>query len=213
VLSFDEVIATTRAVRRFTAGPVPDEVLGRVLAAGNAAPSGGNTQPWRFLVVRSEDGRRFLGDTYARCWQRYIEGNALVAGVPPAHIRPRMDASSAGHLASHLAEVPVLLLVGMAHREHPLVRTGLPGSDHPVFTTDYASVFPAIQNVLLACRAEGLGAVLTTIALLEEAGIKAHFGVPPEVELVALLPIGWPKGRFAAPTRGDLEQVVHRDVW
>jgi nitroreductase len=116
--------------------------------------------------------------------------------------------SAASHLAEHLHEAPVLLLVCMLPRT--LVLPPDPESEPPSPAALYASIFPAVQNILLACRAYGLGA---TLHLLYEKGIKERLRIPPEIETVAMLPIGYPVGRFGPTSRASVEEVTYWDEW
>lgn len=209
-----EVMYQLRAMRRLKPDAVPEELIWKLLEAGTKAPSGGNSQVWRFLVVRDADGKRFIQERYQQAWQRYVQHNMETAAKspPPAEeLAARMRMGRAGtYLAEHLAQVPVLLLVCMTpRRDLPPMATGA----QPRPAALYASIFPAVQNILLAARALGLGAVLTTLHLLHEDEIKARFGIPAEVETVALLPIGYPKGRFGPTTRRPPQEVAYWDRW
>ncbi len=213
-----EIMYSLRAMRRLKPDPVPDELIWTVLDAAIRAPSGGNTQPWRFLVIRDDETKRFLQERYKRGWDRYLVANmqaASEAPVPPtpAEIEARVRmVASAGHLAEHLHEAPVLLLVCMMPRSLALPPD--PESQPPSPAALYASIFPAVQNILLACRAHGLGATLTTLHLLYERSIKERLAIPAEVESVALVPIGWPLGRFGpTKTRAPIDTVTYWDRW
>lgn len=211
-----EILYSLRSMRRLRPDPVPDELIWAVLDAAIQAPSGGNTQPWRFLVIRDAGTKRFIQERYKRGWDRYVVANAraAVAAVPmtpeEAAARAKM-VTAASHLAEHLHEAPVLLLVCMLPRTMDLPPD--PESEPPSAAARYASIFPAVQNVLLACRAHGLGATLTTLHLLYEPAIKARLGIPAEVETVALVPIGWPVGRFGGVRRAPVETVTFWDAW
>ncbi|MCC6764704.1 MAG: nitroreductase family protein [Deltaproteobacteria bacterium] len=211
-----EIMYSLRSMRRLKADPVPDELIWKVLDAGVRAPSGGNVQPWRFLVVRDAETKRFIQERYKRGWDRYLVASmqaAATAAVPmteAAAARMKMVAA-ASHLAEHLHEAPVLLLVCMAPRRMELSPD--PESRPPSPAALYASIFPAVQNVLLACRACGLGATLTTLHLHYEDAIKERLGIPAEIETVALLPIGWPVGRFGPVARASVETLTYWDRW
>jgi nitroreductase len=208
-----EVMYQLRAMRRLKTDPVPDDLVWKVIEAGTKAPSGGNTQVWRFLVIRDPDGKRFIQERYQRAWDLYVQANmdaAAKSPPPPEEAAPRMRmARAASYLATHLHAVPVLLLVCM------LPRGGLTtlGSRRISPAALYASIFPAVQNILLAARALGLGAVLTTLHLLYEDEIKARFQIPAEVESVALIPIGYPQGKFGPTTRNPVETVTYWERW
>jgi nitroreductase len=212
-----ETMYSLRSMRRLRPDPVPDDLLWKILDAAVQAPSGGNVQPWRFLVIRDADTKRFVQERYERGWDRYVAANmkaAAAATVPmseeEAAARMKMVAA-ASHLAEHLHEAPVLLLVCMLPRKMDLPPD--PESQPPSPAALYASIFPAVQNILLACRAHGLGATLTTLHLLYERAIKERLGIPAEIETVALVPIGWPVGRFGAVTRAPVETVTYWDEW
>ena len=214
---FSKIMYSLRSMRRLKPDPVPDELLWKVLDAAVQAPSGGNTQPWRFLVVRDDATKRFLQERYHRGWNRYVQANlkaAAEAPVPPtpeeAAARVKM-VTAANHLAEHLHEAPVLLLVCMLPRTLDLPPD--PESQPPSPAALYASIFPAVQNILLACRAHGLGATLTTLHLMYERGIKERLGIPAEVQTVAMLPIGYPVGRFGPVARAPVETVTFWDAW
>lgn len=212
-----EVMYSLRSMRRLKADAVPDEILWKVLDAAIQAPSGGNTQPWRFLVIRDAETKRFIQERYKRGWDRYVVANMQAAAAAPVPMTAEETAArakmvtAASHLAEHLHEAPVLLLVCMLPRTMDLPPD--PESQPPSAAARYASIFPAVQNVLLACRAHGLGATLTTLHLLYEPAIKARLAIPPEIETVALVPIGWPVGRFGPVRRAPVETVTFWDAW
>ena len=212
-----EIMYSLRSMRRLKSDPVSDDLVWKVLEAATRAPSGGNTQPWRFLVVRDPAAKAFLQERYKRGWDRYLQANLqAAAAVPvppsPAETEARMRmVGAASHLAEHLHEAPVLLLVCMLPRVLALPPD--PESQPSSPAALYASVFPAVQNILLACRAYGLGATLTTLHLLYEQAIKARLGIPPEIETVAMIPIGHPVGRFGPTTRAPVESVTFWDSW
>jgi nitroreductase len=203
-------------MRRLKPDPVPEHVIWRILEAATQAPSGGNSQPWRFLVVQDPALKSFVQARYKRGWDLYLRANLEAASKrttrpSPADVERQMrTARAASHLAEHLHEVPVLLFVCMVPRDLALVPAGAGrGAGGAAL---YASIFPAVQNVLLACRALGLGATLTTLHLLAEDEIKERLGVPAEVDTVALVPIGYPLGKFG-PTGGrqPVEEVTYWD--
>ena len=217
-----EIMYSLRAMRRLKPEPVPEALIWRIVDAATQAPSGGNSQPWRFLVIQDPDLKRFVQQRYRRAWDRYVQANLEAAMrrrepvAADAVERQRRLAQAATHLADHLHEAPVLLLVAMMPRDLNMTAdpNGPPRSPAAVYAALHASVFPAVQNVLLACRALGLGATLTTLHLLYEPEIKAELGIPAEVETVALIPIGYPVGKFG-PTTGRLpaEDVTFWDGW
>ncbi len=194
-----EAIGTLRAMRRLKPDPVSDEDVWKVLDAAIKAPSGGNRQPWNFIVVRDPEIRRRLGEYYLDAW-----GKAYAGGPGRARLDDPRSARvyrSAEHLAHHLAEAPVLIIVTL-RKDGPTLPP-LAGS----------SIYPAIQNLMLAARALGLGTTLTTLHKLHEREVKELLGIPEQVETMALIPLGRPKGRFGPPTRLPVEKVVYWERW
>ncbi len=214
-----EIMYSLRAMRRLKPDPVPEALVWKIIEAGTKAPSGGNSQPWRFLVVQDPQLKRFVQERYRAALTLYLRAGADAAarrtegaaGDPassPGALRRARVAAAAIHLADHLHEAPVLLFVCLMPRDLPLL------GDRPHRgPAIYASIFPAVQNILLACRALGLGTTLTTLHLLHEKEIKERLGIPAEVETVALLPIGYPTGRFGPTTRTPPEEVTYWDGW
>jgi nitroreductase len=172
-----EAIDTTRAIRKFKPDSVPDELLHQVLAAAGQAPSGNNSQPWRFIVLRSEGAKQ--------------------------RIRERLERPQDGPL---LAVVPVIVLVCSQRRTPGPADGGL-----------YAPVMPAAQNLLLAARALGLGGNLTMAHRGQEEQLKKELGVPDDVEIDLLIPLGYPDGsragRHGKKTRMRLDELTHEERW
>ena len=205
-------MSTTRAVRRLRADPVPDEVLRRVLTAATWAPSGGNRQPWRVIVVRAAEIKQQLGARYLARWRSYAEGQRAQLGALPEASRARSQrAYAAGdYLAEHFADAPVVLVFcfdprGLAITDRALPRPSVVGG---------GSLYPAVQNALLACRNEGLGCVLTTLLCADEPDIAPLLGLPAPWATYAFVPIGYPVGGgHGALNRRPLEQMAFADRW
>jgi nitroreductase len=196
-----EIISTTRSMRRLKPDPVPNELIRRILEAGVCAPSGGDMQRWRFLVIRDPKVKEIVGALYKRAWNEQV-GPRYRSGEPaPAMSRVGflrlLDAAE--YLAAHIHEAPVWIV--------PCLEGGTPTR------TSGSSIYPAVQNMLLAARALGLGATLTTLYLQFEKEAEAAFGLPPNVHSYALLPIGYPMGRFGPVRRIALADVVYEDRW
>jgi nitroreductase len=194
-----EAIYTLRAIRRFRPDPVPDELIWRVLEAATMAPSGGNRQPWRFIVVRDPQVKARLGEFYLEGWNRIYGPLREDALSNPAMARIYR---SAEHLAHHLAEVPVLIVACLQTSPWP-ASTSPPGS----------YIYPAVQNLMLAARALGLGTVLTTLYRVREEETRALLGIPEGWETMALIPLGWPRTPFGPLRRLPVEQVTYWDRW
>jgi nitroreductase len=189
-----EGIRTTRAIRRLRPDPVPPELIRKVCEAGTFAPSGGNRQPWTFVAVTEAARRAFVAERYLEAFRRYIAPALERAGQPDFPEAKRRNVRAALHLAEHLHEVPVLLFVaGWLRRGEPQIQ----------------ALFPCVQNVLLACRAVGLGASLTTVHRAHGREIDEFLGLPPERPSCAMLPIGWPRGRYGRPPRRPVDECLH----
>lgn len=202
-----EGLMTTRAIRRYTGEAVTDEEVLTCLRAANQAPSGGNIQPWQFVVVTEAAGKARLGDLYRRAYFRYEA--AMLPTVEfrsPEHEEAFMrTVRSSRHLAEHLAAAPVIILVLM-----PGISMTLHDTEGDLDVgTPYASVYPAVQNLMLAARALGIGSVLTTVHRIYQDEVRAAFDIPERYETVALVPLGRPRGRFGVAPRRPAEKVTH----
>jgi nitroreductase len=207
-----EAMSTLRAVRRLRTDPIPHEVLERVLQAACWAPTGGNQQPWRVVVVLDPDKKAALREIYRPEWQKYVEGfMARLSSLPADELAKWEKVAAAGdHLADHLHEAPAILLFCanpkmMAITDAKLDRVSMVGG---------GSVYPAVQNAMLACVAEGLGCTLTTLHCLREGEVKELFDVPDPWATVAMVPIGYPVGRGHGPiTRQPPSALAYLDAF
>ncbi len=199
-----EAIYTQKAIRRLKPDPVADELVSKLIEAATKAPSGGNRQPWAFIVIKEAQTKQQLGQWYRDAWDKTY-------GMILQEQRGQFSDSftrvyrSAEHLAFHLAEAPVLILV--CAQDMPAGLGSAAAASH------YGSVFPAVQNLLLAARGLGLGATLTTLHKMHDAEVKELLGIPANAETVALIPIGYPKGKYGPTARRPLDQVVHYERW
>ena len=193
-------LMTTRAMRRFTDEPVTDEEVERILAAAVQAPSGGNIQPYQFLVVTDAERRASIGAIYLRAYDRYEP--AVLALFPPmedpdARRRHERNWAMSRHLAETIGSAPVMVLV-LAPRISMTVRDA--DGDMDVGSV-LASVYPAVQNLVLAARSMGIGTCLTTVYRIHEAEVRAVCDIPDRYDVVALLPLGRPTGRWGVAPR------------
>jgi nitroreductase len=197
-----EIIHTTRAMRRLKPDPVPEELIRKILEAGQCAASGGNAQRWRFLVIKDPEIKRRVQVYYKRAFDETI-GPRYRTSPPPPGVSPeryRRQHTAVEYLTDHFHEAPVWIVACLEDGPHPNRAAG-------------SSIYPAVQNMLLAARALGLGSTLTTRHLLHEKESEAALGLPPGVHSYAILPIGWPMGRFGPLGRGPLQDVVYLDRW
>ncbi len=188
-----EGIRTTRAIRRLLPDPVPRELIRKVCEAGSLAPSGGNRQPWRFIAVTDAKRRQWVADRYRPAFHEYIAAGQKAARDPVFPESSRRMQRAALHLADHLHEAPVLLFVaGWTRRGQPQLQ----------------ALMPAVQNILLACRAVGLGASLTTLHRSFGEECDRWLQLPENCPTCALIPIGWPKGRYGRPPRKSVDECL-----
>ncbi len=189
---FFEVVHTQRAARSFLADDVDDETVARILTAATHAPSAENSQPFVFIVVRDPALRATIGELTARIWQ----GGARALEEPrlsPAFLRD-VDRGAMGGIAA----APVLVVVcGDTRLTYPQSMD--------------ASVFPAVQNLLLAAHALGLGSTLTTMPVLAGGELSGPLGLPPEVVPVAVVPLGHLPAPLGPPRREPLSEKAHLD--
>ncbi len=216
-----EGLRTTGAVREFLAEPVADEVVARVLDTARFAPSGGNRQAWRVVVVRDPAVRRGLRDCYLPGWYEYLAmgGAGLVPWAPVTDraaeaeaLRGAADLAAAaaagpGGFAEHLDEVPVLLVLladlsALAAVDRDLDRYTLVGG---------ASVYPFAWSILLAAHAEGLGGVMTTMATRHEDDVRRLLSVPDHVAVAAVVALGRPVQRPTKLRRRAVEEFASVD--
>ncbi len=189
-----EAIRTTRAIRRLKPDPVPDALIRKVCEAGTFAPSGGNRQPWKFIAVTDPGRRRWVADRYRPIFLKYIQPAVELAEKDPDFPeRKKKMQRAAIHLAEHLHEAPVHLFVaGWTRRGQ---------------AQDQA-LMPAVMNILLACRAVGLGASLTTLHRSFQKECDEWLGLPEGCPTTALIPIGWPIGKYGTPPRKPIDEVL-----
>ena len=199
-MELHEAMETQRAIRRLKPDPVDDDVLLRCLALATKAPTGGNRQGVEFVVVRDPATKAALGRQYRRAWALYGGAGRLLYGRNEK-VRKIIDAVQ--WQVDHWEEVPVLVIV--CYRGVALPFPAVARSSR------YGSVYPAIQNLLLAARAEGLGAALTTLPLWSRVAAHRILDIPWNVEPVAVIPMGWPRGRYGPTTRRPVENSVHVD--
>jgi nitroreductase len=198
-----DVIHTTRAMRRLKPDPVPDELIRKILEAGQCAANGGNTQRWRFLVIKDPAIKKRVQVLYKRAFDEVVGPRYLNSAPPPGVSRERYTRQHAAveYLTDHYHEAPVWIVACLDE-----------GTATPSRSSG-ASIYPAVQNMLLAARALGLGSTLTTRHLLHEKDAEAALGLPPGVRSYAILPIGYPMGKFGPVGRGPLSEIVYEDRW
>jgi nitroreductase len=197
-----EAMRTARALRRYKPDPVPDDVLRRCLEAATWAPSGGNRQAWRFVVLRSPEARALLGPAYRKGWADMAGGYGITGEIDPSDdSRTARMGRTMQQFVDHFEDVPAYVLFCVRSRERA-----------PHFA-DGGSIYPAIQNFVLAARAEGLGTVMTTWYVYCERELRELVGIPDDWVVAGLLPVGWPIGKHGPVRRRPLSEVACTDSW
>ena len=203
-----EVMYTCRAMRRLKPDPVPEELLVRLIDAANQAPSGSNAQVSRWVVVRDAAQKAEIARLNREAVLAYAGPGGTRAPAMPHQDPAKRERQRQAVLwqAEHLHEVPALIFacveIGQRRAESFLAGLGAGGS-----------IWPGVQNLLLAARALGLGATPTTLGLRDRPAIKTLLNLPESIEPVCLIPVGYPLGRFGAVTRRPVAEIMRWDRW
>jgi len=227
-----DIMYTCRAMRRLSPEPVPEEILLRLVDAALHGPSGSNAQNWRFVIVRDRAQKEKLKGLWERTWGFYRETFAVADPRKGEDLsaRERMLAAATWQL-DHFLEIPAFVCVCIARDEamakvlsspstigKAIKHFGLGGlakmlTSGPRISglADGSTAYPAVQNLLLAARALGLGAVLTTQQFFLPGAFEKVLGIPSTVTLAAIIPVGWPTGKFGPVTRPEPRAVVSWD--
>ncbi len=199
-MPLEEAISTQRAVRRLKPDPVEDALLLRLIELALKAPTGSNAQNWEFIVVKDAAVKAQLGRRNRQAWSLYgwlgrraNRGNAKMNRL--------LDAVQ--WQAEHFEEIPVVVVACLRGPRLPFPNAAA--------TSYYGSIFPSVQNLLLAARAVGLGAALITLPLWSTFSARRILGLPWNVTPCAVIPIGWPVGKYGPTTRRPVGDVVSLD--
>lgn len=201
-------IMTLKAIRRFTGEPVSEADIQKCLRAAIQAPNGGNIQPWQFLVIADPTVKAAVGEIYRRAYDRY-EPRVAEATPPPrteeaGRSQVQVRASSR-YLADHIGEAPALVAFLM-----PNISMTLRDEEGDLDVgTPFASIYPAVQNFMLAARSLGIGTTLTTVYRIYQQEVRDLLGIPERYEIIALVPMGRPRGHFGVAPRRPVESVTH----
>ena len=203
-MDFFEVVHTQRSIRKFKPDPVPEQMIWEILDAAIRAPSGSNTQPWGWLVVRDDAKRKAIAEAVLEGVGDVAAALAAAEELPTPEQR-RMRRASISFRANVMS-APVLIIPC-------LVNPTSPTSDiNSLFAG--SSIYGAVQNMMLAARAQGLGTVLTTFNTRIDDVLRREFNLPDDALPVAVIPVGWPEGeRFGPTTRKPVDTVTHWDGW
>jgi nitroreductase len=193
VPEFFDVVLGQRAYRSLRPDPVPDEVVTRVLEAATHAPSAENHQPWEFVVVRDQATREAIGRVTQGLWE--AAGREHSRGLPPAFFAA-VDHWATGGLAA--APVHVVVCGDTSRCPEPQLPS---------------SIYPAVQNLLLAALALGLGSLMSTLPVVDRAAFRPLLGLPDHIVPMALVPLGWPARPLGPARREPVAEHTHHDRW
>ena len=195
-----------RAMRRLKPDPIPREEIEDIIRYATHAPSGSNAQGWRFVVVTDAEKKRQIGALYNDTVIQYLD-RYNTAPQPHQTEREWLALKKAVRWqGEHLHEAPALIF--------PCLKGARRSLSHATASRGVsASIYPAVENLLLACRAKGIGAALTTLHFTHEAAIDALLGIPEDSATFALIPIGYPMGKFGPTKRVAVENVIGWEGW
>jgi nitroreductase len=200
-----EAMLTQRAIRRLKPDPVDDAIVLRCIELALKAPTGSNGQNWEFIVVKDRDKIAQLARRNRQSWTLYGGLGRRLAKGDEAMNRI-LDAVQ--WQADHFEEIPVLVIPCLRGNHVPFVP--MPPMAHSSY---YGSIYPSVQNLLLAARAMGLGAALITLPLWSTTSARRTLGLPMNVMPCCVVPLGWPRGRYGPTTRKPVGEVVHVDSY
>lgn len=214
-MELHDALRGTFAAREFTDAPLPDDVLWKILDSARFAPSGGNRQGWRVIVVRDQATRDALARLSAPAAKRYAA--QLAAGENPWNSADPTAVSAEtiartpapDRLIEPLRRAPVVLVVGVDLKVVASIDQYLPR----VGVVSGASVYPFAWNILLAARQEGFGGTITTLAVAEESAIRDLLGIPPHVAVCAVIPLGRPIRVLTKLRRKTVPEFAMRERW
>lgn len=199
-MPLEEAMLTQRAIRRLKPDPVDDALVLRLIELAEKAPTGSNQQNWEFVIVKDRAVKERLAGLNRGAWRLYGGvGRWLARNDPPM----QRIIEAVQWQADHFAEIPVIVVA--------CLRGPRPWLPPIAATSYYGSIYPSVQNLLLAARAAGLGAALITLPLWSTFLARRALGLPWNVTPCAVVPLGWPRGRYGPTTRRPVGEVVHVD--
>lgn len=199
-MPLEDAMRTQRAIRRLKPDPVDDALVLYLIELALRAPTGSNAQNWEFVVVKDRAVKERLGRLNRGAWRLYGGLGRRIARNDPAMLRI-IDAVQ--WQADHFTEIPVIVVACLRGPRIPFPAIAA--------TSYYGSIYPSVQNLLLAARAAGLGAALITLPLWSTFLARRALGLPWRVKPCAVVPLGWPRGRYGPTTRRPVGEVVHLD--
>ena len=205
-----EAMMTQRAIRRVRPDPVPDELVLKCIELALRAPTGANGQNWEFIVVQDQAIKEALAKRYRQGWSVYYNG--VIRRVAKRDQSMAKTARAVQWQVDHFEEIPVLIVgcLRLTAKEGRIPYLPMP---HAALSGFFGSVYPSVQNLLLAARTMGLGASLITLPLWSLAAARRILNLPMSVTPCCIVPVGWPRGRYGPTTRRPVGEVVHLDIY
>ncbi len=201
-----DAMMTQRAVRRVYPDPIDDEILMKCIDVALHAPTGANGQNWEFIVIKDYDTKKRLAKRYRQAWNLYYQ--TVIRRVAATDESMAKTARAVQWQVDHFTEVPVLIVaclrLGAKDGRVPFVPM-----PHAALSGFFGSIYPSVQNLLLAARAMGLGASLITLPLWSVTSTRRTLGLPVSVTPCCVVPLGWPRGRYGPTTRRPAAEVMH----
>jgi nitroreductase len=205
-----DAMMTQRAVRRVLPDPVDDAVVLKCIELALRAPTGNDGQNWEFVVVKDRGIKERLAKRYGQAW-KLQRGVVLRRAIARDESMAKI-AQAVQWQVDHFTEIPVLVVacLRLGAREGRLPFVRMP---HAAESAYWGSIYPSVQNLLLAARAMGLGASLITLPLWSRTSARRLLNLPPSVTPCCIVPLGWPRGRYGPTTRKPVDQVTHLDAY
>lgn len=197
-----EAMRTQRAVRRLTTDPVSDDLVKELIGLATKAPTAQNHQAWEFIVVRDPAVKARLAKLNRRVWRLVDKPVAWLNRKDESFVRTHRATK---HQVDNFEDIPVLVVCCMTATRH--------GPSPVVAASSYGSIFPAVQNLLLAARAAGLGANLVTMPLTINFSARRALGLPWKITPVCIVPLGWPTGKYGPTTRRPVGEITSVDQY
>lgn len=205
-----DAMMTQRAIRRVRPDPVDDAIVLKCIELALRAPTGANGQNWEFIVVKDPRVKKKLARRYRLAWNVYYR--SIIREVAEYDESMAKTARAVQWQVDHFTEIPVLVVgcLRLTAREGRVPYVPMP---HATVSAFFGSIYPSVQNLLLAARAMGLGASLITLPLWNLTSARRILKLPMSVTPCCIVPMGWPVGRYGPTTRRPVDEVVHLDTY
>lgn len=206
------LMSTQRAVRRLRPDPIADDVLQRIMRAATWAPTGANRQPWRIVMVHERARKQRLGELYSVHWNNFTRMYRKRFADAPEEVQLKEGRiiAAGDYLATHFGDIPVVAVVCFNPKFMAVTDSG----QDRVSVVGGGSVYTGVQNLMLACRAEGVGCVLTTLLCMDEPEVKELLQIDADWYTAAAIPMGYPvAGGYGPTTRMPVAELFYKDTW